>query len=562
MYKRQEIDFPDSIVTIDDLNSVAQAANAYTDSEISKIDIPVLPDNLATTNDLNVASQAANNYTDTEIGKINIPQIPDNLATIVDVTDAITTANNYTNTKVAEAKTYTNDELGKLNFATEDYANQRGTIAVNTSNQYTTQEVNSLRQYTDHRTLLPSKLSGYPDNADYFLNGKGIWRGINSFSSTLNMNNNKIENLSSPQSDNDATNKAFVENLVNNISYSDLTGTPAFTYYAGVYNISINNSYTNATETGVDIKENSYSRLKIGYNASQNYGYVNLASTSESVKYYIGSHLAYQVYSDGIRLHNNKIMESQDPTLLQDLANKRYVDNKFSSLASSSSSSNPLDSVEVNVNGVYVNWLRRSNLTKSNVQIYGQNSGSFIIEHKSGESCGAAFNGDSDGCTIWSAGDSGAYLNVQDEDSQNSRIAYVGASGSWTSVSSRLNKTSIKKKANNNVLDRFMQLDVKSYGMKYEQSKLGFQSEKKKKRIAKKADKMHVGLILEEVFKIFPNCIGDYTNKLSSKRDKDLKIEDHIDDIKNAGIDYNSLLCYFIIAFQEFVQKHERTIKK
>jgi hypothetical protein len=36
-----------------------------------------------------------------------------------------------------------------------------------------------------------------------------------------------------------------------------------------------------------------------------------------------------------------------------------------------------------------------------------------------------------------------------------------------------------------------------------------------------------------------------------------LKLEKEINNIKNAGIDYNTLTCYFIMAFQELAKKVE-----
>jgi len=75
---------------------------------------------------------------------------------------------------------------------------------------------------------------------------------------------------------------------------------------------------------------------------------------------------------------------------------------------------------------------------------------------------------------------------------------------------------------------------------------------------------MRTGLILEDLFKILPNCISDYKNELFQKKDKKkkLSLEKEVKDIKNAGIDYNTLMCYFIMAFQEFVEKTNNKIKQ
>jgi hypothetical protein len=72
---------------------------------------------------------------------------------------------------------------------------------------------------------------------------------------------------------------------------------------------------------------------------------------------------------------------------------------------------------------------------------------------------------------------------------------------------------------------------------------------------------MSTGLILEELFAIFPNCIPDYYNKLfEDKRNKELILEEEIKNPENSGIDYNTLMCYFIMAFQEYVNKTDKLI--
>jgi len=217
------------------------------------------------------------------------------------------------------------------------------------------------------------------------------------------------------------------------------------------------------------------------------------------------------------------------------------------------------NSINVNTDGGSTNWLRRNINTVSGVQVYGLTSTSYILESSNGESAGIGFDGSQDACTIWTAGDSGSYLNVQDEDTSNSRAAYVATNGAWTTVSSQKRKHSIKEKNNNKVLERFLKLSVKSYGYKYEIRE--DHTEKQKRRIEKKLNKMATGLILEELFAVFPNCIPDYYNKLfENKRNKDLILEEEIKNPENSGIDYNTLMCYFIMAFQEYVNKTDKLI--
>ncbi len=110
------------------------------------------------------------------------------------------------------------------------------------------------------------------------------------------------------------------------------------------------------------------------------------------------------------------------------------------------------------------------------------------------------------------------------------------------------------------MLDRFLRLSVKSYG--YKQEKRKNSSKLREARIEKKANKMHIGLILEELFEVFPNCIPDYYNSLFQNKGskKNLNLKEEIKDISNSGINYNVLLCYFIMAFQEYAKKTNNEI--
>ena len=235
-----------------------------------------------------------------------------------------------------------------------------------------------------------------------------------------------------------------------------------------------------------------------------------------------------------------------------DIANKTYVDTAVAGSALLVG-----NDINVNTSGGSNNWLRRSNVTKTGVTVYGLSaaSSSFLLESNSGESVGIGFSGSSDGCTIWNPGDAGSYLNIQDEDASNARKAYVDTSGAWIQVSSKKQKHSIRQKSNNKILARFLQLSVKSYGYKCTTSKNA--DETAIKRVNKKSNKMQIGLILEELFTLFPNCVPDYYNPLfqDKKPNQVLKVNEEIQDVANSGINYNVLLCYFIMAFQEYIRK-------
>jgi hypothetical protein len=223
------------------------------------------------------------------------------------------------------------------------------------------------------------------------------------------------------------------------------------------------------------------------------------------------------------------------------------------------------NSIAVNTGGV--NFLTQTNTTKSGTIIYGMSGSSFFHENQNGESVGFGCDGGSDNNTIWSPGDAGSVCNYQDEDSSNSRLCYINTSGTLTTVSSKTRKHSIKSKNNNNVLDRILKLNVKSYGYKYEFN--DDDTEKKKQRMTNKSKKQQLGLILEEVYDILPNCCSFYDNELDDKliddeniKNKDVtfknkpKLED-VKDISNMGINYTNILLYFIMAFQSYVKDNQ-----
>jgi hypothetical protein len=420
-----------------------------------------------------------------------------------------------------------------------------------------------------------SRLSGYPSNSSLFLNGAGSW--VDPLNVTVNASayNILVNNLNSS-----ATNTGLI--IRNNGNNAVEFG----------YNTSTNEAYVWAASTAtLKFGTSAIKRMELLNNGMLNvyYGLTVTGNINAQTGTLIGNNLA--AYNSGsivcinpLAMNNNSITGLANPSSSQDAATKSYVDNKVfdinnnttSQLSISRLSGYPANSslflrgdgawatpsggglggsqIGVNTDSGSSNWLRKSNLTRTGIQVYGLTSTSFIIENNVGESSGIGFDADSDACTIWTPGDSGGFLNIQDEDATNTRVAYVATTGAWTVVSSEQRKHSIRNKSNNNVLERFLKLSVKTYGYKYPVEK-GFMK-KKEKRIERKSNKMATGLILEEVFKIFPNCIPDYYNPLFQKKRKNrLRLEKEIKDIKNAGIDYNTLMCYFIMAFQELAKK-------
>lgn len=399
------------------------------------------------------------------------------------------------------------------------------------------------KNYVDTSTITASRISGYPSNSSVVLNGLGLWTNILTTSSstygfTLNNTNSA------------ATATGFlVQN--NGVLVAEFG-----------FNNSTNEAYIGSAGTSIiKFLTNSIKRMQLLNNGTLDLLTNNLITSgnvSATTGTLIGNNLA--TYNAGtisvlnsLAMGTNSITGLANPVNNQDAATKFYVDNS-GGLAS--------NTINVNTSGGATNWLRRSINTVTSTQVFGLTASSYILESSNGESAGIGFDGGTDTCTIWTAGDSGWYLNIQDEDITNSRMAYVANTGVWTVVSSAKRKHSIKEKTNNNILDRFLKLSVKTYGYKYDDSK-NF-SEKKKARIERKTNKMATGLVLEELFDIFPNCIPDYYNELFQEKDYNKKIDlaKEVKDTANCGIDYNTLLCYFIIAFQEFVQKTNNTISE
>jgi hypothetical protein len=152
------------------------------------------------------------------------------------------------------------------------------------------------------------------------------------------------------------------------------------------------------------------------------------------------------------------------------------------------------------------------------------------------------------------------FCNWQDEDSGNSRVSYVNSGGAYVQVSSQTRKHSIKEKNNNNVLDRILKLNVKSYGYKYNFN--DDDTEKKKQRMTNKSKKQQLGLILEEVYEILPNCCSFYDNELDDKliddeniknKDVTFKNKPKLKDVEN--IKYGNQLYKHFIVFHNGISR-------
>jgi hypothetical protein len=178
--------------------------------------------------------------------------------------------------------------------------------------------------------------------------------------------------------------------------------------------------------------------------------------------------------------------------------------------------------------------------------------------------------------TIFSTGDNpggetfNSIVNFQDIDNDNSRVSYIKFDTGLVVVSSKERKHSIRNKNNNNILERFLKLTVKSYSYKYKYDNTKEPTDLVNQRIINKSKKQNMGFILEELYELFPNCCSFYDNELLDDYIDDVniinkkttfknkpKLEEVKDKIKNEGIIYDRVLLYFIMAFKEYYNKQQ-----
>lgn len=139
----------------------------------------------------------------------------------------------------------------------------------------------------------------------------------------------------------------------------------------------------------------------------------------------------------------------------------------------------------------------------------------------------------------------GFIFTDEDNSTMTSYVAYINGSGQFIS-SSKEQKHSLQRKEHKDYLDRLNQLNVYSYGLKYDI--LEDDSPQKKERKARKANEIQVGLIAEEVLEFFDNATNVYkpldeTQQTNHKHTPSL------------AINYNKLLCYTILAIQELTNR-------
>ena len=137
------------------------------------------------------------------------------------------------------------------------------------------------------------------------------------------------------------------------------------------------------------------------------------------------------------------------------------------------------------------------------------------------------------------SGETNLYISFE---KNSSRIAYIGNDGYWYTSSSELLKHSIQDKNNNDVLNRILKLKIKSFIYNHDENK-----------------KITMGLVINnELYNLFPNIIN--SNVLDKERKNFNDFSD--DEKKQMGISYNTLLLYFIMAFQEAFKKQHNFNEK
>jgi hypothetical protein len=171
--------------------------------------------------------------------------------------------------------------------------------------------------------------------------------------------------------------------------------------------------------------------------------------------------------------------------------------------------------------------------------------------------------------TIQTFDDLGFIFTDEDLDPSTTYQSYISANGSLVVSSSKNTKHSIQEKPTKDYLDRLNKLKVYSYAHKV--PIMDFDSEKKKTRKYYKNQRLHVGFLAEEVTQLFDNASDEFklielhpgnrqefkklTNDYSPKVKAKTYLESRNQARQGPGVNYNTLLCYTILAIQELTQR-------
>ena len=192
---------------------------------------------------------------------------------------------------------------------------------------------------------------------------------------------------------------------------------------------------------------------------------------------------------------------------------------------------------------------------------------STIIETNAyNESAAIVMNGDYIQ-TIQTFDDLGFIFTDEDADPQTTYKSYISSTGSLVVSSTQANKFSLRKKAHKDYLQRLNQLNIYSYASKTPV----FETDVDKVKLRKfyKNRQLHMGVIAEEVAQLFDNATDqlklievDKTNRKEFKQLTD-NFTPEIADVdylaakndKPVGVNYQTLLCYTILALQELTHQ-------
>ena len=376
------------------------------------------------------------------------------------------------------------------------------------------------QQNQQNSGIIGTKLMTFNENdSDQFL-----------FYKNLDVNGNKIINVPSPVNNNDASNKAYIDSKVFNINTNTsgqlnidrLNGYPAngalflngngtwenprqFTTNASsVTNAGgfiVNNTNPAAVAAGFIVQNNSALAAQFGFNNSTNEAYV-WANGSATLKFGTAGVKRIDIAGDSGK------------TSFYDPSYNCYI----------RPASNYLDMRGLNV--------------------YNSITSTIIETNASSETSSIVMNGDF--MQFINPMDTlGFIFTDEDNASMTSYVAYINSSGQIVPCS-KDKKHSIRKKEHKDYLQRLNKLNIYSYGLKYQIN--NSDSAKKRMRKQLKMNELQIGVIAEEVAEIFDNATNLYKPLDLSKKEK----PSHIPSL---GVNYNTLLCYAILAIQELTGK-------
>ena len=367
-----------------------------------------------------------------------------------------------------------------------------------------------------------ARLNGYPSNSLYFLNGNGSW--VN----PLKITTNDLDNLSS--------------------------------------GITIKNTNSAATAAGLTVDSNiTGTAVQFGFNNSTSEAYV-WASGSARLKFGTSNIERMRIDATGFvdLLGNN--LHTTGTVSTNNLASYNSTAIQVLSPLSPITVSGKIVSLE---NGTQVYTRASSNyldLRAANVR--GSKTSAIIETNTYGETASIVMNGDYIQ-TIQTFDDLGLIFTDEDYDPATTYQSYISANGSLVVSSSKNTKHSIQEKPTKDYLDRLNKLKVYSYAHKV--PIMDFDSEKKKTRKYYKNQRLHVGLLAEEVAQLFDNASDEFKlielhqgnrqefKKLTNDYSPKVKAKTYLESKNQArqgpGVNYNTLLCYTILAIQELTQR-------